>query len=83
MARYNYELERLDDELEICPMTKQQLALLYSADLTPHSAVNRLMRWIGQCEPLLKALDETGYKKYNRIFSPKQVALIFQYLGEP
>ena len=64
-------------------MTKQQLALLYSADLTPHSAVNRLMRWIGQCEPLLKALDETGYKKYNRIFSPKQVALIFQYLGEP
>lgn len=83
MAHYTYEMERIDGELEICAMTKQQLALLFCDGLTPHAAVNRLMKWIAHCPALLEALYATGYKKHNRIFSPKQVALIFQYLGEP
>jgi len=65
------------------PYTKQELAQLYFPDTPPHTAVNRLMRWINRCEPLREALEETHYQPRNRLFTPKQTALICQYLGEP
>lgn len=64
-------------------MTMTELALLYAADLTPHSAVNRLMKWISKIPKLVRALNEAGYRKHSKRFSPEQVALIFRYLGEP
>jgi hypothetical protein len=74
---------REDYEMEITSMTKTELAMLYAPDLTPHSAVNRLARWMA-CNPLLMAaLRRTGYRKTARRFSPRQVALIVRYLGEP
>jgi len=63
--------------------TKRELASLYFPEATPHTAVNHLMRWINRCEPLKEALKETGYRDRNRLFAPKQTALICQYLGEP
>lgn len=70
-------------ENEIVSMTKTELAVLYAPDIKPHSAVNRLNKWITLNKPLIAALRRTGYKKNARRFSPKQVKLIFHYLGEP
>jgi hypothetical protein len=64
-------------------MTKSELAQLYAPDLTPHSAVNRLMAWIAGNRALVRALDRTGYTKHCKLLQPCQVALIVKYLGEP
>ncbi len=56
---------------------------MYMPTLKPHSAVNQMMLWIAFNQPLQEALKETGYKKRNRILTPRQVELIFEYLGEP
>lgn len=64
-------------------MTKQELALLYAPDLTPHAAVNRLMAWIRYHPKLTQALNNTGYRKTAKVLTPRQVTLIYHYLGEP
>lgn len=70
-------------DMDILPMTKRELAQMYSPDLTPHSAVNRLMRWVRH-HPVLRAkLEGSGYRKRARLLSARQVGLIVEYLGEP
>ena len=77
------DLDKFDYDIEIVAMRKCDLAQMYAADLSPHAAVNRLMRWIEHHPTLLTELYDTGYHKSLRVFSPKQVELIFKYLGEP
>ncbi len=69
--------------MRIRPYTKRELAQLYFPDTEPHTAVNRLMRWINRCQPLREALDETRYQPHNRLFTPRQTGLICRFLGEP
>lgn len=64
--------------------TKKELALCYfPATSNPHTAVNHLMAWIRRCRPLSAALAEAGYEKSVKVFSPKEVRLIVEYLGAP
>ncbi len=65
------------------PMSKGQLAQLYAPDLKPGSAVNRLMKWIAMQPELLERLLQSGYEPRLRVFTVRQVELIFQYLGQP
>lgn len=76
-------MERYKYDIDIMPMSKQELAQMYAPELTPHAAVNRLMSWIKRHPILFSALMQTGYKKTSKVFSPKQVELIIEYLGEP
>ena len=69
--------------MRIRPYTKRELAQLYFPDTEPHTAVNRLMRWINRCQPLREALGETRYQPHNRLFTPRQTGLICRFLGEP
>ena len=64
-------------------MTKSQLAQLYMPDKKRRTATNRLSEWINYCPQLLTALLATGYKKKQKDFTPAQVQLIYEYLGEP
>jgi hypothetical protein len=73
------------DELEYewgC-MRKQELALLYAPDLTPHAAVNRLMDWVRRNPNLCSELEKSGYRKTAKMLSARQVRLIVYFLGEP
>lgn len=65
------------------PLNKSALALRYFPELASHQACNRLRRWIVRCTELHDKLRETGYRPEQRIFTPRQVALIIYYLGEP
>ncbi|MDO4738281.1 MAG: DUF4248 domain-containing protein [Bacteroidales bacterium] len=76
MSRYDYDME-------IVPMRKQELAMLYAPDLSPRAAVNRLMRWVGMHPTLTAELLKTGYQKRSRLLSARQVELIVEHLGEP
>lgn len=61
----------------------QELAILYAPDLTPESAGKRLSSWIRFNPKLTHELQESGWKKGQRVLTPLQVGIIIQYLGEP
>ena len=63
--------------------TKKELALRYFPDSDPRTAVNHLMNWINRCTSLLAQLHEAGYEKRAKAFTPRQVRLIIDFLGEP
>lgn len=64
--------------------SKKELALCYfPSSENPHTAVNHLMSWVNRCAPLRRALEELGYEKTSKWFSPRQVRLIVEFLGEP
>jgi len=43
--------------------------------------VRTLMTWINNNKKLKEELDKTGYYKTQKLFNPKQVAIIENYLG--
>lgn len=63
--------------------TKVELSMLYNPELCVTLALKALSRWIRANSKLLEELDAVGYNKYRRTFTPKEVAIIIRYLGEP
>lgn len=63
---------------------KNELAMkYYPASPTKKAATDNLTRAINRCKPLLMELAQGGYNVREKTYSPRQVALIYQYLGEP
>lgn len=60
-----------------------ELGLLYNPDLQPSSAAQSLKRWINHHPQLTAALQEAGWCKGQRKFTPLQTRQIFRFLGEP
>ena len=69
--------------MKIRPYYKSELATAYAPFLTPNSALNRLALWIKRNPQLTEALAQTNYRRTQQVFTSRQVALIFEYLGEP
>ena len=61
----------------------KELAALYFTNSTPRAAITQFRRWIDRNESLKNELTETGYMEGQRVFTPRQVELVFRYLGEP
>lgn len=64
-------------------MSKSELALMYLPHLTPHSAVNRLMSWVKYNPQLMCDLEDASYRSRQQMLTARQVAIVFQHLGEP
>lgn len=62
---------------------KSELAHLYNPQLTLKNATQVLRRWINHNTELHQALIRSGYWEYNRSFTPRQVQIIIDLLGEP
>lgn len=62
---------------------RTELALLYCPSLTPASAWRKLKLWIGANAELQSKLCAIGYNSRLRSFTPLQVSIIIEYLGEP
>jgi hypothetical protein len=63
---------------------KSELALEYFPDsASKRAARTRLIRSIRRCKGLSERLEECTHQGVQQEFSPKEVALIFEYLGEP
>lgn len=60
-----------------------ELAMLYFPGILPKSASSQLSQWIRRDEDLLADLTKAGYKKGQRIYTPRQVAILINHLGEP
>lgn len=64
-------------------MSKSELAMRYFEDTPIELATQYLAREIRNTKGLLEALEAVGYKRTSRRLSPKQIDVIYQYLGEP
>ena len=70
-------------EWRIRPYYKSELAQAYAPDICIGATLNRLVLWIKTNTQLTEALKQTNYQVTQRMFTSRQVALIFEYLGEP
>ena len=63
---------------------KSELALLYFPDaMTTSGALSNLQSWIKGNAELREALRPCAMPPKAKFFTPKEVSLIFHYLGEP
>ncbi len=62
---------------------KGLLAEAYNPTVCHARAVQILNDWIAHHPTLLSSLQALGYKKTQKLFTPAQVALVFDALGEP
>lgn len=77
------DLEFAIGEWPVRPYSKSELAQAYAPEIGERSALNRLSRWIRFNEVLSGALQSTGYRQTQQIFTSKQVELLFTHLGRP
>lgn len=74
----------MDTTFKIRAYGKSELAMLYFPNaLTSIGALSNLNFWIHRNKKLTEALQECGMPPKSKSFSPKEVALIIDYLGEP
>ena len=62
---------------------KQDLAMAYFPDHSKESASKRLANEIHSNKPLMAALQATGYRPPQKRLSPRQLQILFSFLGEP
>ncbi len=76
-------IEEEEERFKIRSYRWAELAKCYSPNVLPASAARLLRRWVNRNTRLASSLAETGFKVRQRVLTPKQVALIIDYLGEP
>ena len=71
------------ENFKIRSYSKKELALKFFPDSTPRVAVNHLMSLIRRNDMLWDELQKTGYKNTSKVFTPRQVQTILEWLGPP
>lgn len=62
---------------------RSELASYYAPGISPQSAWKKLKLWIHRSPGLEERLAQTGYDRRQRTFTPRQVSLIIDAIGEP
>lgn len=62
---------------------RTELAQCYNPQLSPDAAWRKLRQWIALAGNLEERLAQAGYHPGQRTFTPKQVEMIVQALGDP
>lgn len=70
-------------EFTIRTYGRTELAQLYSPELTVEAAYRKMKRWIVLNPGLLERLYELGYQQGRRSYTPLEVRVIIDALGEP
>ena len=74
----NGQKEQAEQEFRLRTYKKNELAMMYFPDVSKAAASRNFRRWIRNCPPMMKELDE------NRQYLLKaEVAVIVKHLGEP
>ena len=71
------------EHFKLQPYAKAELAMLYSPQSGPATAVQNLYRWMKRNGALMNELNGMGYNKYRHCFLKQEVEAIVKYLGEP
>ena len=70
-------------EFKIRAYGRMELAQLYSPELTDIAAYRKMKKWISLCPGLLRRLYDLGTESKRRSFTPLEVRVIVDALGEP
>ena len=70
-------------EFKIRAYGRMELAQLYSPQLTDIAAYRKMKKWIFLCPGLLQLLYDLGDESKRRSFTPLEVRVIVDALGEP
>lgn len=62
---------------------RTELAQLYNPEVAAETAWRRLRAWIRKSPGMIEHLMQAGYKRGQRTFTPKQVQIIVDGVGEP
>ena len=65
------------------PLSFSQLAMAYAPEISAAAASNRLRQWLSINPQLMQSLRKAGYRDRQRVLTPRQVEVIYEYLGEP
>lgn len=60
-----------------------EFALLYFPESPPETAYKRMWVWIRTSCGLKEKLLAAGWVKFQKLYTPKQVACLVEHLGEP
>ena len=73
----------MNTDFKIRSYGKSELALLYLPDVTPNAARRTLNAWITVSPGLSERLHQTGLSASAHYYTPAQVRMIVEALGEP
>ncbi len=62
---------------------KADLALMYHPGMSPRAAMGKMRRWINHNAELKRRLEQVQINILNHTYTPKEVAVIVEFLGEP
>lgn len=82
MTKFDVE-ETAEEKFIFRSYGKGELAILYIPNVLQTSAVKEFNIWIKTAPGLEQRLLETGMNRTARKYTPKQVRLIVEALGEP
>ncbi len=76
-------MKKMIENFTLRSYTKAELAHLYNPTMTYDCALRTFRRWLIRVPVLCDELKRTGYQDKQHVLSPRQVQIIFRYLGEP
>lgn len=62
---------------------KADLALMYHPNMSATAAMGKMRRWINRNARLKEKLLEVQISALNHTYTPKEVAILVEFLGEP
>ncbi len=71
------------EEIPVKSYSLSELSQLFSPSLSLSATTKQLLRWMLRHPNLVLRLQETGWQKGGRRFSPKQIPLLFDCIGPP
>ena len=73
-----------ETEFHVRPYSKRELAIMYFPDtVNEESAVANFRRMMARNQELFAELKKACYSPSCKRFTPRQVRILFRYLGEP
>ncbi len=72
-----------EDKFKVRAFGYGELAQLYFPQITKQSATIQFRRWIRINNSLQIELTSNGFRKFQKMLTPKQVEIIIKYIGEP
>lgn len=77
------EEEEDEKPFQVKSYGKSELAALYLPEISPKSATETVRKWIERAPGLSDALTATGLQPLDKRYTPAQVRMIVEALGEP
>jgi hypothetical protein len=72
-----------EPEFEIKVYLKEELAVMYHPHMEPKAAMKKMRQWINLNPELKKRMKEAQLCAQMHWYTPKQVAILVEFLGEP